>query len=97
MFQLYQLYLSKGMLNEKLALEWLLSAAAAGHTVAAEATGIYSMNRDEELARFWLAKAPASASAKKALAGLGKEKQATGEDYITRLVVALAKTGVAAK
>jgi TPR repeat protein len=99
MYELYQMYWTMERPDRGQALEWLLEAAAAGHTAAAEAIGSDCLTRDEELARYWLSKAPASASAKKKLATLGKEKEATMEEHLARIAAAMAKipTGAAAK
>jgi hypothetical protein len=97
MFKLYEVYmLLPGMANEKLGLEYLVSAATAGHVRAAEMAGLHCVTRDEELARFWLAKAPEHASAQEALDELGQEKLVSGEQYLARIATAMARITVAA-
>jgi hypothetical protein len=95
MYELYEMHVSvKGMENESVAFVWLLNAGDFGHTGAAETIGTYCMKRDEGLARFWLSKA-ASASAKRTLATLGKEKQPTMDEHLARIAAALAKIPIA--
>jgi hypothetical protein len=88
MYELYEMYLP---VERPEGFGWLLNAAVAGHNAAAEAVGSVCLKRDEELARFWLSKAPASASAKKKLATLGKEKEATMDEHLARIAAAMAK------
>ncbi len=98
MYHLYKLYMSvEGRKDEKLAWDWLLQAASAGHCAAAEAAGLYCLNRDSDLARFWLSSVPKRASAKKALNGMAKEKPMTPDECRTRILTKMRPAAAAAK
>jgi hypothetical protein len=96
MYQLHEMCTTvKGMVNEKLAIEWLLSAAAAGHSKACETLGTYCVLRDEQLARYWLSKVPGSPLAEMAVEKLGKEKHVSKDEWSARISAAIAKIPIA--
>jgi TPR repeat protein len=96
MFKLYEMYtLFPVMANKRLALEYVVSAALAGHVDAAEVVGLYCVKRDEELARFWLGKAVEHDPERQTtLNQLGQEQAVSVEQYVARIAAAMAKITV---